>query len=117
MRHGMKHRKLNRNSAHRKAVLMNLSNSLIANGRIKTTLPKAKEVRPFIEKVITLGKKGDLNSRRIAISILRNKDAVSKVFGKLSDQFKERQGGYTRIIKCGFRYGDNAPIAIIEFVE
>ena len=117
MRHGIKHRKLNRNSAHRKATLMNLSNSLIGNGRIKTTVPKAKEMRPFVEKMITLGKKGDLNSRRIAISILRNEDSVAKLFGKLSDQFKNRKGGYTRIIKYGFRYGDNAPMAIIEFVE
>ena len=117
MRHQMKHRKLNRTSAHRKAMLMNLSNSLIDCGRIKTTLPKAKELKPFVEKMVTLGKKGDLNSRRIAISVLRNEDAVAKLFGKLSDQFRDRKGGYTRIIKYGFRYGDNAPMAIIEFVE
>lgn len=116
MRHGIKGRKLNRNTAHRKALLMNLSNSLIENGRIKTTLPKAKELRPFIEKLITLGKRANLNSRRIALSILRNNNAVSKLFDEVSLSFKDRNGGYTRIMKYGYRFGDNAPMAIIEFV-
>ena len=117
MRHGMRHRKLNRTSAHRKALFMNLSNALISSERIKTTLPKAKELRSFVEKMITLGKKGDLNSRRIAISILKNEVVVTKLFGTLAERFKERNGGYTRIMKYGFRAGDNAPMAIIEFVE
>ncbi len=117
MRHGIKGRKLNRSSAHRKALLMNLSNSLIKHGRIKTTLPKAKELKPFVEKMITLGKKGDLNSRRILASILRDSEAVMKVFSELAENFKERHGGYTRIMKYGYRFGDNAPMAIIEFVS
>lgn len=117
MRHGMRHRKLNRTSAHRKALLMNLSNSLIKSERIKTTLPKAKELRSFVEKMITLGKRGDLNSRRIAISILHDEEVVAKLFSVVAERFKDRNGGYTRIMKYGFRSGDNAPMAIIEFVE
>lgn len=117
MRHGIKHRKLNRTSSHRKALLMNLTNSLIENEQIKTTLPKAKELRPFVEKIITFGKKGDINNRRKAMSILRNEKTVAKLFGSLSDKFKTREGGYTRILKYGFRTGDNAHMAIIEFVE
>lgn len=117
MRHIMKHRKLNRTSSHRKALFMNLSNALIKEEKIKTTLPKAKEVRPVVEKLITLGKKGDLHSRRIAISILKDEDLVSKLFGTLAEKFKDRNGGYTRIMKYGFRTGDSAPMAIIEFVE
>ena len=117
MRHIMRHRKLNRTSSHRKALFMNLSNALIKEERIKTTLPKAKEVRPIVEKLVTLGKKGDLNSRRIAISILRDENIFSKLFSVLAERFKERNGGYTRIMKYGFRTGDSAPMAIIEFVE
>ena len=117
MRHGMKHRKLNRTSSHRKALFMNLSNALIKSNRITTTLPKAKELRPFVEKMVTLAKKGDLNSRRMAISILRDEDIVSTLFNDLATRFKDRNGGYTRIMKYGFRSGDNAPMAIIEFVE
>ena len=117
MRHGMRHRKLNRTSAHRKALLMNLSNSLIKCERIKTTLPKAKELKSFVEKMITYGKRGDLNSRRIAISILQDEEVVAKLFGAVAERFKDRNGGYTRIMKYGFRTGDNAPMAIIEFVE
>ena len=117
MRHIMRHRKLNRTSAHRKALFMNLSNALIKSEKIKTTLPKAKEIRPIVEKMITLGKKGDLSSRRLAISILRDEEVVSKLFGVLAERFKERNGGYTRIMKYGFRTGDAAPMAIIEFVE
>ena len=96
---------------------MNLSNALIKNERITTTLPKAKELKSFVERMITLGKKGDLNSRRIAISILREEEVVAKLFSIIADRFKERSGGYTRIMKYGFRTGDNAPMAIIEFVE
>ena len=117
MRHGMRHRKLNRTSAHRKALLINLSNALIKNERITTTLPKAKELKSFVEKMITLGKRGDLNSRRIALATLREEDIVSKLFSSIADKFKNRSGGYTRIMKYGFRSGDNAPMAIIEFVE
>lgn len=117
MRHIMRHRKLNRTSAHRKALFMNLSNALIKSEKIKTTLPKAKEVRPIVEKMITLGKKGDLSSRRRAISILKDEKVVSKLFSVLAERFKERNGGYTRIMKYGFRTGDAAPMAIIEFVE
>ena len=117
MRHGMKHRKLNRTTSHRKALFMNLSNALIKSNRITTTLPKAKELRPFVEKLITLGKKGDLTSRRIAISTLRDKNVVAILFNDLATRFKDRNGGYIRIMKYGFRSGDNAPMAIIEFVE
>ena len=117
MRHGMRHRKLNRTSAHRKALFMNLSNALIKSDRITTTLPKAKELRPFVERMVTLGKKGDLNSRRIAISILRDEEIVAKLFSDIATKYKDRNGGYTRIMKYGFRTGDNAPMAIIEFVE
>lgn len=117
MRHIMRHRKLNRTSSHRKALFMNLSNALIKEERIKTTLPKAKEMRPIVEKLITLGKRGDLNSRRIAIATLRDETVVSKLFDVLAVRFKDRSGGYLRIMKYGFRTGDSAPMAIIEFVE
>lgn len=116
MRHGIQGRKLNRTSAHREALLMNLSIALIKNGKIKTTLPKAKELSPFVEKLITLCKINDLNTRRTALSIIRDKEAVAKLF-EVSTKFANRNGGYTRIMKNGFRYGDNAPMAIIEFVE
>ena len=117
MKHNIKHRKLNRTSSHRKALLMNLSNSLIKHEQITTTLPKAKELRPFIEKIITLGKKGDLSARRKALSILQDDKMTKKVFDVFSARYSERNGGYTRIIKLGNRFGDNAPTAVIEFVE
>ena len=117
MKHNIKHRKLNRTSSHRKALLMNLSNALIKHEQITTTLPKAKELRPFIEKIITLGKKGDLVSRRKAISILQDQKNTKKIFDVISERYKERSGGYTRIIKIGNRFGDNAPTAIIELVD
>ena len=117
MRHNLSGRKLNRTSSHRKALLMNLSNALIKHEQITTTLPKAKELRPFVEKLITLGKKGDLQSRKKAISILNEKKNVKKLFDIFSKRYEKRKGGYTRIIKAGFRYGDNAPMAIIEFVD
>ncbi len=117
MRHGMSGRKLNRTSSHRKALLMNLSNSLIKHEQIKTTLPKAKELKPFVEKIITLGKKGDLHNRRQAISILRDLETVNKIFSDLAKRYENRNGGYTRIMKFGFRSGDASPMAIIELVD
>ena len=117
MKHNIKHRKLNRTSSHRKALLMNMTNALIKHEQITTTLPKAKELRPFIEKVITLGKKGDLSARRKAISILQDDKMTKKVFSTLADRYSSRSGGYTRIIKLGNRFGDNAPTAVIEFVD
>ena len=117
MKHNITHRKLNRTTSHRKALLMNLSNSLIKHEQITTTLSKAKELRPFVEKIITLGKKGDLVSRRKAISILQDQQNTKKIFDVISERYKERSGGYTRIIKVGNRFGDNAPTAIIELVD
>lgn len=117
MRHGMSGRKLNRTSSHRKAMFANMAAALIKHEQISTTLPKAKELRPYVEKLITMGKKGDLASRRQAISVMRDKDQVEKLFAVLAPRYKERQGGYIRVLKAGFRYGDNAPMAIIEFVD
>ena len=117
MKHNITHRKLNRTTSHRKALLMNLSNSLIKHEQITTTLSKAKELRPFVEKIITLGKKGDLVSRRKAISILQDQNNTKKIFDVISERYKERSGGYTRIIKAGNRFGDNSPTAIIELVD
>ena len=117
MKHNITHRKLNRTSSHRKAMMMNLSNSLIKHEQITTTLSKAKELRPFVEKIITLGKKGDLESKRKTFSILQDKKTAKKIFDVISPRYKERTGGYTRIIKIGNRFGDNAPTAIIELVD
>ena len=117
MKHNITHRKLNRTTSHRKALLMNLSNSLIKHEQITTTLSKAKEIRPIVEKINTLGKKGDLVSRRKAISILQDQNNTKKIFDVISERYKERSGGYTRIIKVGNRFGDNAPTAIIELVD
>ena len=117
MKHNITHRKLNRTTSHRKALLTNLSNSLIKHEQITTTLSKAKELRPFVEKIITLGKKGDLVSRRKAISILQDQKNTKKIFDVISERYKERSGGCTRIIKTGNRFGDNAPTAIIELVD
>jgi large subunit ribosomal protein L17 len=117
MRHGLRGRKLNRTSAHRKAMFANLAQALIKNEQIVTTLPKAKDLRPIVEKLVTLGKKGGLNSRRILSSRLKNDSLAEKVVTILATRFSDRNGGYTRIIKNGFRYGDNAPMAIIEFVD
>ena len=117
MKHNIKHRKLNRTSSHRKALLMNLSNALIKHEQITTTLPKAKELRPFIEKVVTLGKKGDLSARRKTMSILQDEKMTKKIFDKLANRYNNRDGGYTRIIKLSNRFGDNAPTAVIEFVD
>tara|TARA_Y100000588_G_scaffold160473_1_gene174542 strand:- start:170 stop:598 length:429 start_codon:yes stop_codon:yes gene_type:complete len=117
MKHNITSRKLNRTSSHRKALLMNLSNALLKHEQIKTTLPKAKELRPFVEKIITLGKKGDLSSRKKAISILQDEKNTKKVFDVFAERYKKRLGGYTRIIKLGNRFGDNAPTAIIELID
>ena len=117
MRHNIKNKKLNKTSSHRKAMFMNMSNALIKHEQITTTLPKAKELRRFVEKIVTLGKKGDLLSRRKAISILQDQKMSKKVFDVLADRYKSRSGGYTRIIKLGNRFGDNAPTAVIEFVD
>ena len=117
MRHNLSGRKLNRTSSHRKALLMNLSNALIKHEQITTTLPKAKELRPFVEKLITLGKKGDLSSRKIAISILNEKKSINKLFNIFPKRYKDRNGGYTRIVKLLNRYGDNAAKAVIEFID
>jgi len=117
MRHRMGGRKLNRTSAHRSAMFANMASALIKHEQIKTTLPKAKELRPIVEKLITLGKRGDLHARRQAYAQLRDNDIVSKLFSVLKDRYATRQGGYSRVLKAGFRYGDCAPMAIIELVD
>jgi len=117
MKHNITHRKLNRTTSHRKALLMNMSNALIKHEQITTTLPKAKELRPFVEKIITLGKNGDLESRRRAVAILQDQKNTKKIFDVIAERYKERSGGYTRIIKLGNRFGDNAPTAVIELVD
>ena len=117
MRHGNANRKLNRTSAHRKAMFANMSASLIKHEQIVTTLPKAKELRPIVEKLITLGKRGDLHARRQAISQIKDETQVQKLFGVLGPRYKDRQGGYIRILTAGYRYGDNAPVAVIELVD
>ena len=117
MRHKIKHRKLNRTSSHRKALLINLAISFVKYERIKTTLPKAKELRPFVEKLITIGKNDSLSSRRKAYSILKDKVLVKKLFSDISERVKSRNGGYTRIMRFGFRTGDGAPMSIIELVD
>ena len=117
MKHNIKNKKLNKTSSHRKAMFMNMSNSLIKHEQITTTLAKAKELRRFVEKIITLGKKGDLQSIRKTTSTLQDHKMTKKVFDVLATRYKNRDGGYTRIIKLGNRYGDNAPTAVIEFVN
>jgi large subunit ribosomal protein L17 len=117
MRHGYAHRKLGRTSAHRTAMFANMSASLIKHEQIVTTLPKAKELRPFVEKLVTLAKKGDLHARRIAISRVRDVDQVGKLFATLGPRYRARSGGYIRVLKAGYRHGDNAPMAVIEFVD
>ena len=117
MRHAKAGRKLNRTHSHRKALLGNMAVALIKHEQIVTTLPKAKELRPFVEKLITLGKKGDLHARRQAYAKLPDNEWAAKLFDTLAERYADRQGGYTRIMKAGFRYGDNAPLAVIEFVD
>ncbi len=117
MRHKKQGRKLNRTSSHRMAMFANLSVSLIEHEQLVTTLPKAKDLRPYVEKLVTLAKRGDLHARRQAISRTRSPEAVAKLFSNLAPRYAGRNGGYTRIMKAGFRYGDNAPLAVIEFVD
>ena len=117
MRHGFRGRRFNRSSEHRKAMFANMSAALIKHEQIVTTLPKAKELRPFVEKLITLAKRGDLHARRIAIARVRDQDQVRKLFDTLGPRYAEREGGYIRVLKAGFRYGDNAAMAVIEFVD
>jgi large subunit ribosomal protein L17 len=117
MRHGKAHRKLNRTAEHRRAMFANMAAALIKHEQIVTTLPKAKDLRPIVEKLVTLGKRGDLNARRRAIAELRDIAMVRKLFDVLGPRYQERNGGYTRVLKAGFRYGDSAPRAVIEFVE
>jgi len=113
----MSGRKLNRTSSHRKAMFANMAAALLQHEQIKTTLPKAKDLRPVAEKLLTLGKRGDLHARRQAASMLRNDAVVKKLFSVLAERYKDRQGGYTRVLKAGFRYGDAAPMAVIELVD
>ena len=117
MRHGMANKKLNRTSEHRKALLKNMLNSLVKYEQIKTTLPKAKFLKPQADKLITLGKKDTLQTSKMLVSQLQDSKSANKVRKTLSKRYEKRKGGYTRIIKAGFRYGDNAPMAIIEFVD
>ena len=117
MRHGIAHRKLGRTSSHRTAMFANMAASLIKHEQITTTLPKAKELRPFVEKLVTLAKRGDLHARRIAISRVRDVDQVRKLFETIGPRYQSREGGYIRVLKAGFRFGDAAPMAVIEFVE
>ena len=117
MKHGIKQRKLNRTTSHRKAMLANMAAALVKHEQITTTLPKAKELRPFTEKLITLAKKGELSHRRQAMSKLRDEAQVKKLFDVLGERYAERNGGYIRIMKAGYRYGDCAPMAVIEFVD
>ena len=117
MRHGNSNRKLNRTHEHRKAMFANMACSLIEHEQIQTTLPKAKELKKIIDKYITLGKKGSLHSRRLAVSRLKQNSAVVKLFETLAPRYKKRNGGYSKVLKAGFRYGDAAPLAVIELVD
>jgi len=117
MRHGVAQKKLNRTASHRTAMFANMAAALIKHEQIVTTLPKAKALRPVVEKLVTLAKKGDLASRRLVISRMRDITQTAKLFDTLAPRYKARAGGYTRVLKAGFRYGDNAPLAVIEFVD
>ena len=117
MRHRQSGRKLNRTSSHRKSLFKNMAQALLKHEQIVTTLPKAKELKRVVEKLITLGKKGNLHSRRLAFNQIRDKDMVSKLFDNLAKRYSDRKGGYTRVLKAGFRYGDSAPMAVIELVD
>jgi large subunit ribosomal protein L17 len=117
MRHQKQGRKLNRTASHRKAMFANMAASLIEHEQIVTTLPKAKDLRPIAEKLITLGKRGDMHARRLAISQIKDVAQVKKLFEVLGPRYKDRNGGYCRVLKAGFRFGDNAPLAVIEFVD
>jgi len=117
MRHGLSGRKLNRTASHRKALFSNMAAALIKHEQIKTTLPKAKDLRPIVEKLITMGKHGGLANRRRAYAMLRDDVIVTKLFGVIAERYADRSGGYCRVLKAGFRYGDAAPMAVIEFVD
>ncbi len=117
MRHAKSGRKFNRTASHRKAMFANMAVALIKHEQIKTTLPKAKDLRGVVDRLITLGKRGDLHARRQALSVLRDNTIAAKLFKELAERYKDRPGGYTRVIKAGFRYGDTAPMALIELVE
>ena len=117
MRHGFRGRRFNRSAEHRKAMFANMSAALIKHEQIVTTLPKAKDLRPVVEKLITLGRRGDLHARRLAMSQIRDEAMVKKLFEVLGPRYKGRPGGYCRVLKAGFRYGDNAAMAVIEFVD
>ncbi|MDX1574643.1 MAG: 50S ribosomal protein L17 [Kiloniellales bacterium] len=117
MRHGFGHRKLNRSGSHRKAMFANMAVALLKHEQIQTTLPKAKDLRRVVDRLITLGKRGDLHARRQAMSMLRDRAITAKLFSELAERYKERPGGYTRVLKAGHRYGDMAPMALIELVD
>ncbi len=117
MRHRVAGRKLGRTTSHRKATLANLAMALIEHEQIRTTLPKAKELRPFVEKLITLGKRGGLHARRQALAVLRDTKLTAKLFGPLAERYRQRNGGYTRVLRAGIRYGDAADMAVIELVD
>ena len=117
MRHGMSGRKFNRTSPHRQAMFANMAAALVKHEQIKTTLPKAKDLRRVVDRLITLGKRGDLHARRQALSVLRDTKVTAKLFDELATRYKDRPGGYTRVLKAGFRYGDMAPMAVIELVD
>jgi len=117
MRHRFSGRRLNRTSSHRKAMFSNMAASLLLHEQITTTLPKAKELRRYADRMITLGKRGGLHARRQAVSVLQDRELVGKLFGVLADRYKDRNGGYTRVIRAGFRHGDSAPMAVIELVD
>lgn len=117
MRHRIKQRKLGRAGSHRKAMMANMAASVVKHEQIVTTLAKAKAMKPYVDKLITMGKKGRLSDRRRAIALMRDKEQVAKIFDVLADRYQDRQGGYTRVLRAGFRYGDNAPMAILELVD
>jgi large subunit ribosomal protein L17 len=117
MRHGFRGRRFNRSAEHRKAMFANMCQALIKHEQIITTLPKAKDLRPIVEKLVTLGKRGDLHARRQAIAEMRDIPMVKKLFEVIGPRYKDRQGGYTRVLKAGYRFGDSAPVAVIEFVD
>ena len=117
MRHGNSGRKLNRTASHRKAMFKNMAASLVEHEQIVTTLPKAKEIRPIVERLVTLGKRGDLHARRQVIAQIGNEHVVKRLFETIAPRYAQRNGGYLRIMKAGFRQGDNAPLAVIEFVD
>ncbi len=117
MRHGVGHKKLNRTASHRNAMFANMAAALVKHEQIVTTLPKAKALRPVVERLITLAKKGDLGSRRLVLARMRDQDQTKKLFEAIAPRYKARAGGYTRVLKAGFRHGDNAPLAVIELVD